>query len=347
MASVSSAKFEAALATALESLGGTGAEELLRLLVETVAAISITADKVAATEQFAAAARDSAEAAARDSAAAAFAMSECKKSAATAAQCAQSVLATANGSSPHSAAAASCSSQPQPNTVMDGNKFIGTDPAMPGMDDEQGQLGEADTEAATRMAELLESAQRIAFEFATMLDDPDISPDPEAGAEQLRRGVAANQQEDFAAATAWFEDSYRRRPRVSTLLSVANMRLKLGDGPLAANLYSVIMEHPSATVRCRRPRRIRHACRRALPALLTDHRLATSDNYPLSVPVPPHGYAGGRAGNGRAQTSPRRVPAATARRRRRPQHQGARRGSCTSLGWPTAPRAADECESAD
>jgi hypothetical protein len=98
------------------------------------------------------------------------------------------------------------------------------------------------------------------------------------------------------------------------------MRLKLGDGPLAANLYSVIMEHPSATVRRRRPRRIRHSCRRALPALLTDRRLATSDNYPLSVLESPHGCAGGRAGNGGAQTPPRRVPAATARRRRHPRH---------------------------
>ena len=68
----------------------------------------------------------------------------------------------------------------------------------------------------------------------------------EAGAEQLRHGVTANQQEDFAAATAWFEEAHRRKPRISTLLSIANMRLKLGDGPLAAYLYSVCMACASA-----------------------------------------------------------------------------------------------------
>ena len=34
--------------------------------------------------------------------------------------------------------------------------------------------------------------------------------DDEAGVEQLRYGAAANQHEDFAAATAWFEDAHRR-----------------------------------------------------------------------------------------------------------------------------------------
>ena len=53
------------------------------------------------------------------------------------------------------------------------------------------------------------------------------------GTEQLRRGVAANQADDFGSAAAWFENSHRIKPRVSTLLSIANMRLKLGDGPLA------------------------------------------------------------------------------------------------------------------
>lgn len=40
----------------------------------------------------------------------------------------------------------------------------------------------------------------------------------------------------------------RSRPRISTLLSVANMRLKLGDGPLAAYLYAAILEHSLSTV---------------------------------------------------------------------------------------------------
>ena len=136
---------------------------------------------------------------------------------------------------------------------MEGDNLLEADLEMLGMDEEEQELPNgADAEAAKQMAELLESAQSIASELVAMLDDPDVSPDPEAGAEQLRRGVAANQQEDFAAATAWFEESHRRRPRVSTLLSVANMRLKLGDGPLAAHLYSAIIEHPSATVRYRR-----------------------------------------------------------------------------------------------
>lgn len=37
-----------------------------------------------------------------------------------------------------------------------------------------------------------------------------LDMDEDAGVEQLRHGAAANQQEDFAAATAWFEEAHRR-----------------------------------------------------------------------------------------------------------------------------------------
>ena len=296
------ARLEAALQMALESLGGTGAEELLALLVDSIGLLSqSTADAVAASKQAAEAARESAESAARDSAAAAIAMSECSKSAVAAAQSAESSAARAAAQPPNEAASPSLSTSRLPPASADAanGRTVQAPPPPPppiaagpiaeagGLGHELEMLGmeeddDGNAEAAEQMAELLESAQKIASELVAMLDDPDVNPDPEAGAEQLRRGVAANQQEDFAAATAWFEESHRRRPRVSTLLSVANMRLKLGDGPLAAHLYSAILEHPSATVRPAPS--AAHACARAAALSLA---LSLALPLPLSLPLRP------------------------------------------------------------
>ena len=80
-----------------------------------------------------------------------------------------------------------------------------------------------------------------------LLDEPAFFAQPGAGDDELRNGVAANQGDDFSGAAAWFEASHRLHPRISTVLSIANMRLKLGDGPLAAYLYAAILEHPAAS----------------------------------------------------------------------------------------------------
>jgi len=101
---------------------------------------------------------------------------------------------------------------------------------------------------AEHLTGAMQCAQTLASELTALLDDPEVvHASADSAEQQLRQGIAANQQDDFATAAAWFEEAHRRRPRVSTLLSVANMRLKLGDGPLAACLYVAILEHPAST----------------------------------------------------------------------------------------------------
>ena len=87
----------------------------------------------------------------------------------------------------------------------------------------------------------------VHLEGLRVLGEPASFAQPGAGDDELRNGVAANQGDDFSGAAAWFEASHRLHPRISTVLSIANMRLKLGDGPLAAYLYAAILEHPAAS----------------------------------------------------------------------------------------------------
>ena len=101
--------------------------------------------------------------------------------------------------------------------------------------------------AAKQMVDILEIAHTAASDLIGLLDEPSLPADPKAGDEEIRHGVAANQADDFVGAAEWFETSHHLKPRVATLLSIANMRLKLGEGPIAAHIYAAILEHPAAS----------------------------------------------------------------------------------------------------
>lgn len=187
------AALEGALADVLTSNLDSTLENLLRLLVDSIGLLTqSTLEFAMLSEREALSARNSAAAASRDSAAASIAMQEARKSAAK--------LATAGGSDrvvmeASSAAALSPSSSSAENA-----------PELE-MAEMSSPMG---AEAAVQMAELLVDAQQTASELIALLSKSNVGSDPDAGAEELRRGFAANQREDFAAATAWFEESHRR-----------------------------------------------------------------------------------------------------------------------------------------
>ena len=231
-------RLQIALEATLGAIGeDTGLEDLLSLLVHSVCELSSEVEehksKVAAAitscEHSAAAAADSAVSASRDSAAAAIAMSEAHKL--PAASIEEAPRAAAEAPAPAPAPSIAPAQAPAAQPREEGA------PAANG--------GEA--EAAEQMALILESAHLAASEIIALLDDPPPLTHPKLGDEELKHGVSANQSDDFLSAAAWFEASHRKRPRISTLLSIANMRLKLGDGPLAAYLYAAILEHPTAS----------------------------------------------------------------------------------------------------
>ena len=98
--------------------------------------------------------------------------------------------------------------------------------------------GDDDDDADEGLLALLDEARDLAEGMVALLDSAAAagetaaglqSPGSEPGAAEFGHGVEANQREDFAAASAWFEESHRRLPRIRTLLSIANMRLKLGE----------------------------------------------------------------------------------------------------------------------
>ena len=105
------------------------------------------------------------------------------------------------------------------------------------------------TEAELLEAEMAE-ARGVAAELLEGLGSGEEVSEADAALadEQHARGVAANQQRDFAGAAAWFEAAQRLRPTASELLSVANMHLKLGDGALAAALYEALLNADASSL---------------------------------------------------------------------------------------------------
>ena len=217
MSSVDVAGLHRLLEAALSSEGACDKfGDLLSAVVASITALaeaSSQADAAAAAAKASAAkAAESAQACARDSAAAAIAMSEANTAAAT------TLRSQASSPKPFAETQGTAASvgEPRPDT------------------------------------ELLERAHVEVKELISLLDDSAsmqalLEADPAVGEEQLRQGAAANAAQNFAAAAAWFEESYRLKPRITTLLSVANMRLKLHEGAFAAYLYTAILEHPAAT----------------------------------------------------------------------------------------------------
>lgn len=74
-------------------------------------------------------------------------------------------------------------------------------------------------------------------------------------AEEARQALAyfeaakeSNEQRDFAAACSYFETSYLMNPKLTTLISTANMHLKLANPAVAAEIYSRVLAEPTRAV---------------------------------------------------------------------------------------------------
>ena len=59
----------------------------------------------------------------------------------------------------------------------------------------------------------------------------------------------ANQAEDFKAACSYFETSFLLNPKLTTLISTANMHLKLRNPTVAAEIYMRLLQNPSVPQR--------------------------------------------------------------------------------------------------
>ena len=130
------------------------------------------------------------------------------------------------------------SSSPLPPTTAEPVAELSSEPAHT-----------AAAELSKETAEALEDAA----ELVALLDDEQYAnsaaseEDAALALEQHQLGAAANQDEDYEEAASCFEAAHRLHPRASTLLCVANMRLKQGAGEVASYLYGVILAHPSTT----------------------------------------------------------------------------------------------------
>ena len=155
------------------------------------------------------------------------------------------------------------------------------------------------TEAELLEAEMAE-ARGVAAELLEGLGSGEEVSEADAALadEQHARGVAANQQRDFAGAAAWFEAAQRLRPTASELLSVANMHLKLGDGALAAALYEALLNADASSLGINDASR--QMAQRKLPdALALLHgapppaglSAATAHLHPPAAAAPPVGIA--------------------------------------------------------
>ena len=82
-----------------------------------------------------------------------------------------------------------------------------------------------------------------------LLEAPDpLHPEAvELAGEHYRAGIGHNSRGDFELAALAFEAAHRVRPRVSTLLCVANMRLKMGHAKPAAHIYRAIAQSQLAS----------------------------------------------------------------------------------------------------
>ena len=174
----------------------------------------------------------------------------------------------------------------------DGNQYDGDD----GMVTEAELLEAEMAEARGVAAELLEglgSGEEVSETDAALAD------------EQHARGVAANQQRDFAGAAAWFEAAQRLRPTASELLSVANMHLKLGDGALAAALYEALLNADASSLG------INDASRQMAQRKLPD-ALALLHGAPPPAPLPPRRTSPARRRRAVGIATPPPAPAAAA-----------------------------------
>ena len=63
--------------------------------------------------------------------------------------------------------------------------------------------------------------------------------------EYFEAAKAANGADDFKAACSYFETSYLMNPKLTTLISAANMHLKLRNPSVAAEIYIRLLDNPT------------------------------------------------------------------------------------------------------
>ena len=67
--------------------------------------------------------------------------------------------------------------------------------------------------------------------------------------EYFEAAKAANGADDFKAACSYFETSYLMNPKLTTLISAANMHLKLRNPSVAAEIYIRLLDNPTVPKR--------------------------------------------------------------------------------------------------
>ena len=59
----------------------------------------------------------------------------------------------------------------------------------------------------------------------------------------------SNQADDYKAACSYFETSFLLNPKLTTLISTANMHLKLRNPTVASEIYMRLLQNPSVPQR--------------------------------------------------------------------------------------------------
>ena len=71
-----------------------------------------------------------------------------------------------------------------------------------------------------------------------------VAADAERAATAFEAARKANEEGDYSRAVASFEESYLHNPRPSTLISTANMYLKMGNSSIATEIYGRLLAQP-------------------------------------------------------------------------------------------------------
>ena len=73
--------------------------------------------------------------------------------------------------------------------------------------------------------------------------------DAKQAAEYFEAAKQSNGAEDYKAACSYFETSFLLNPKLTTLISTANMHLKLRNPTVAAEIYHRLLQNPSVPQR--------------------------------------------------------------------------------------------------
>ena len=73
--------------------------------------------------------------------------------------------------------------------------------------------------------------------------------DAKQALEYFEAAKRSNTLEDYKAACSYFETSFLLNPKLTTLISTANMHLKLRNPTVAAEIYMRLLQNPSVPQR--------------------------------------------------------------------------------------------------